>query len=509
MRTFGHCLLVILPLVALYPACRFDASLASNSNDDTLELPGINYSGFETVRYYEVPEEIEGLEYHVGPGQEYEHINDVPWLSLSAGDMVMIHAREEPYAGIIGISSRGSAEAPIRIYGVRDANGNLPVLTGENAVVSDQFDDFFNEYTRGLGVIVIVASYGNIPMHIEIANLVLRRAHAQYEYTDSDGTRNYTNGASGVWMKAKNVKVMGCKILENGNGIFSQANSNEFNEISSDILIESCAVYGNGVVDSELRHNLYLQGVKTTVQYCSLGPLVQGAEGSTLKDRSAGTIIRYNRIESTARAIDLVEPEDTEDVLMARSDFDETFVYGNILINEGSSTRMIHYGYDNARELSRDGTLYFYNNSVYIRSSQETNWRVNLFDININESRVVLYNNIIFREGNSALNLLSQFGTVEIYGGNWISEGWYLCREGNTTNPHGTINEVEDFVEGNDPGFQDPESRDFSLTALSPARGLGTVLDSDLTIRYPVMHQFSGASTFSIRPSMENSGALE
>lgn len=474
-------------------------------------VPENHHEGFGAVPYYDPPDTVSGSEYHVGPGQEYENISDVPWLSLAAGDMVLIHAREEPYAEIIGINAQGTEENPVRIYGVRDEDGNLPVITGENAVVSVQFDDFFNVYTRGQGVIVIVGSYGSIPRYIEVANLVLRRAHELYQYTDSDGTRSYADGASGVWLKAKNVKIMGCRIYENGNGIFSQANANDFDEISSDLLVESCIVHHNGIVANDRRHNLYLQGVKTTVQFCAIGTLMEGSQGSAIKDRSAGTIIRYNRIESGARTIDLVEPEDTQDILMPRADFDETFVYGNILINEGSSTAMVHYGFDNSMELSRDGTLYFYNNTVYISSMQEDNWRINLFDVNIDSSRVVLYNNIIHRAGTTALNLLRQYGTLEVYGGNWISAGWYLYREGNTTNPHGSMTGEENFIEGNDPGLRSPgpDDRDFRLTDNAPAREIGVPLSNDLSTRYPVAYQYSGEDEFSVRTDLDNSGAIE
>jgi hypothetical protein len=500
----------IIVSIAIATCGLFLASCNVTMNDTVSSENTVPSSSAQT-EYYEAPETISGTRYQVGPGREYEEINDVPWLSLVAGDMVLIHARPEPYIGVIGIQARGNELAPVRIYGVSDADGNLPVISGENAIVSDQFDDFFNVYTRGQGVIVIVGSHGNIPQYIEIANLVLCRAHQLYQYTDSDGTRNYADGASGVWLKAKNVNIMGCRVYENGNGIFSQANLNDFNEISSDLLVESCVVYHNGIVNNDRRHNLYLQGVKTTVQFCTIGPLMEGSQGSAIKDRSAGTVIRYNRIESGARTIDLVEPEDTQDILMPRADFDETFVYGNILINEGSSTAMVHYGFDNSLELSRDGTLYFYNNTVYISSMQEDVWRINLFDVNIDDSRIVLYNNIIYRAGTTALNLLRQYGTVEVYGGNWISEAWYLYREGSTENPHGTLIVHDAFKVGLNPGLSapGPEYRNFLLLENASAKGIGASLSEDLTLRYPLLYQYESGKAFTVRSGLTNSGAIE
>ena len=37
------------------------------------------------------------VDYHVGPGQTYLNINDVPWELMNAGDNVFIHYRPSPY----------------------------------------------------------------------------------------------------------------------------------------------------------------------------------------------------------------------------------------------------------------------------------------------------------------------------------------------------------------------------------------------------------------------------
>ena len=45
------------------------------------------------------------------------------------------------------------------------------------------------------------------------------------------------------------------------------------------------------------------------------GPLRSGALGNAVKDRSAGLVVRYNRIEGGARSVDMVEAvNDEEDV---------------------------------------------------------------------------------------------------------------------------------------------------------------------------------------------------
>jgi len=52
-----------------------------------------------------------------------------------------------------------------------------------------------------------------------------------------------------------------------------------------------------------------------------------------LKDRSSGTVIRNNIIESSARAIDLVDPEDAYVILMDEPNFDDTYVTNNLITN--------------------------------------------------------------------------------------------------------------------------------------------------------------------------------
>jgi hypothetical protein len=90
------------------------------------------------------------------------------------------------------------------------------------------------------------------------------------------------------------------------------------------------------MVGSDRCHNLYIQGAGMTVQFCRIGTLRPGAGGSSLKDRSSGTVIRYNMIEAGARLLDLAEPEDTYALLSGRPDFKETYVCGN---NSSTSPR--------------------------------------------------------------------------------------------------------------------------------------------------------------------------
>lgn len=59
----------------------------------------------------------------------------VPWATLTAGDVVNIHYRAEPYRFIVRVRARGTAASPVIINGVTDASGNRPIFHGSGARV--------------------------------------------------------------------------------------------------------------------------------------------------------------------------------------------------------------------------------------------------------------------------------------------------------------------------------------------------------------------------------------
>ena len=64
--------------------------------------------------------------YHVGPGQAYERVVDVPWEALDPGDTVYIHWRSRGQGGDyhekIILTRSGVQGKPIRIIGVKGAH---------------------------------------------------------------------------------------------------------------------------------------------------------------------------------------------------------------------------------------------------------------------------------------------------------------------------------------------------------------------------------------------------
>src|SRR5690606_3569418 len=133
-------------------------------------------------------------------------------------------------------------------------------------------------------------------------------------------------------------------------------------------------------------HNSYTEATGMLFELNSFGPLRAGSGGSAFKDRSAGLVFRYNRVEGGARSLDLVEAEESWPMVESLPEYRKTFVYGNLIINPPSGpSYMIHYGGDNGMTHTyRKGTLYFHHNTVLVTANQSGpggKWRTVLFDV--------------------------------------------------------------------------------------------------------------------------------
>lgn len=520
----------------------------------------------EGPAYYEPPTAPlgAGRVFDIGPGSyantggTYAEVHLFPWLELVPGDVVRIHHRAEPYRGIIYLNVHGTEAAPVKVYGVAGENGELPVISGEDALLGAELYEYAADaQVLGLGLIVIRDSYDDKPGYIELANLDIRDASNGYEFSYFDAGANlwreraWVRGC-GVWLKAEHVSILGCRVHNNNEGIFSQANANLPGDITSDLLIQGCHIYHNGTlrgsvdangdeISNDLDHNLYIQSAGAVIEFCRIGNMRPTSGGSSLKDRSSGTIIRYNFIESGARLLDLVEPEDTHEIIVDQT----TLVYGNILVNDYAapegvpkSSAMIHYGFDNDPEESRRGRLYFYNNTVFVRCSRtgdDGNWRTKFFEFGREDGDVPIdpaemYDNIIHvlpaAEGDdyTFLNLLTVYGDVRMGAGNWIAN-WdtELCRvidagglpyvaEGDPVPVWGTmtlIDPARPILTGRDPGFEDVEAYDFRLRADSPLRGSGAPLPAYLENSYPVQYRYREGAIHTPRASTDCPGALD
>lgn len=426
--------------------------------------------------------------YDVGPGLAYTSIGAVPWDGLQAGDTVAIHYRPEAYHEMILVSGSGTAEAPIRIMGIAGPNGELPIIDGDDAVLGPNLDYVYSGIpTRGLVTISPNSSYtyGDKPSYIEISGLQIRNAHLGNSLVRPGGTTSaYLSNVAGIYVeRGEHITIRGCEIDNNSNGLFVASGDDEATQ-SREILVQANYIHDNGNVGSDRQHNVYTEAIGITFEDNHFAPLLPGAGGSNLKDRSAGLVVRNNWIEGGAHLLDLVDAEGSYNQAGADPRYQQTFVYGNVLLDTagpGNASNLVHYGGDSGDySIYRKGTLYFYQNTVVIqgsRSGDDARWFTDVFRFDTNDQIGDIRNNIFYAATDpnapqseaTGLALFDDAGGTAYFSNNWISPGWHTWRNDNT--PAGSaITGTGSFLTNNenDPGFVNLANYDLHLTATSP-----------------------------------------
>ncbi len=399
----------------------------------------------------EIPDSQFTYEYDVGPGHTYAEPGEVPWESLEPGTIVRIHYRPTPYAAKWVINTVATAADPLVVRGIPDGD-QLPVITGEDATTRLEL----NYWNEERSVIKIggsnLPSDSLVPAYITVENLDIRSARPPYQFTDESGsTDTYASNAASIHSEVgERITVRNCIIHDSGNGIFSGHGT-------SDVLISGNHVYDNGIESSIYEHNSYTESFGIIFQYNHYGPLRTDCLGNNLKDRSAGTVIRYNWLESGNRQLDLVE-SDYADFVNDPS-YDETFVYGNVLIEPdgAGNSQIVHYGGDGGdTSMYRSGTLYFNNNTLISTRSGNTT----LFRLSTNDVDADVRNNIIFGTAGGAYMAICSGTGNTVLQNNWLPTGWTDTHESSMSG--GTVTDSGN-VEGTDPGFEDLGGQDFTL----------------------------------------------
>jgi hypothetical protein len=243
------------------------------------------------------------------------------------------------------------------------------------------------------------------------------------------------------------------------------------------VLWEGNHFHNNGTKTSSQSQQMDLQAWGEVVQFNRIDNITAGALGANLKSRGVGSIIRYNYLgDGPTRQMDLVDvqagatymsfsgflgggsgsyyathPQDTypADLLAAEQEaWNSHYVYGNIYQNS-VSTAPIHFAMDTAGgEVSRKGSLYWYNNTFYQKTCTVCAQSWTLFDTTagggnylaqIEFPTVQIFNNVIWMDdptrsmfqwnnysafiGVSGKNLLAaNWGTNDTSGG--AGSGW-------------------------------------------------------------------------------------
>jgi parallel beta-helix repeat protein len=429
-----------------------------------------------------VPRVAQATDYEVGPGQPYASIGVVPLASLQPGDTVRIHYRSTPYKEKWVICRQGTAAQPITFTGVPGPNGELPIIEGSGATTAPGL----NYWSENRGVVKIGGANTPadlMPKYIVIENLEIRGARSSYTFTDDGGaTMAYAANASTIYVeKCENCTIRNNVLHDAGNGFFVASSDGS---VSRNIVVERNRIYDGGNVGSIYEHNVYTAAIGIRFEGNFLGKLIAGAGGNNLKDRSAGTVIRYNMIEGGNRQLDLV---DGEDAAAIRSDvaYPSTFVYGNVLIEHvaDGNRQMVHYGGDSGSTASyRKGTLYFYNNTMVSNRTDRTT----LFRASTDEETIDARNNIFYSTAAGSTVSLADTNGVFNLSRNWIKPGW-VTSFGSFT---GTVNNDGTMMTGSAPGFVDEALQDYHLTSTAQVINGGGNLNSFALPANDVIRQY-------------------
>jgi hypothetical protein len=422
--------------------------------------------------------------YEVGPGKTHSSIGDVPWESMSAGDEVLIFWRQEPYKEKWVIAVQGTRENPFVVRGIPNKNGQLPVIDGRDATTRSSLN-FWNEER---GVIKIGGANSpsvEEPGWVVLKNLDIRSGRTPYKFTGRYGVTNYLENGASVYVECgRNITIRNCILRDSGNGLFvSHATRN--------IRIEGCRIYDNGIENSIYQHNTYTAAMGIIYQFNHFGPLRSNCLGNNLKDRSAGLKVRYNWIEGGNRQLDLVDAEDSMD-LVEHPSYRKTFVYGNVLVETDGSgnSQIVHYGGDSGDEsIYRKGTLYFYNNTIASKRSDNTT----LFRLSTNDESCDCRNNIVWTSATGDhLALLNEAGVLRLKN-NWLKSGWVASHGGLT----GSLHNLGGNIKGNGPGFVSATKQNYHLNPQSPCVNTGSSLHPDAL---PVEQQYVEHAQHEARP---------
>jgi hypothetical protein len=484
-----------------------------------------------------VPSE-KGKDYQVGDGaDQLKSLAEVPWEDLAPGDTVRIFQRSEPYRGKILLSTAGTADRPVRVCGVKSAAGERPIIDGDGAVArpapatgslytAADTDNNIQE-TRSIVMIDRLSTQDfetAIPAYLQIDGLEIRGASTAHSFTNSLGTvQSYDSFGACIWLQRGHHVILADNVIHDcSQAVFSHSADDGFEEgITRDLRLSGNYMYDTGEVDSASLHTTYLESIGVIYEFNHYGPQRAGAMGNAIKDRSVGTIVRFNRIEGGAHAIDLVDAEDFPEAAQADPAYSTAYVYGNLISRSADDGSMLHYGGDSYLEdIYRKGTVYFFSNTVYV--SGGTSGTTYLFQLSTTDEHAEVWNNVFafapepagqgrwfpsFRASQDGSDGVTSGGIMNL-GVNWTN---IVCTSDNTSCPDtdsdhptaGELNGVENLVFG--------KSLAIDPTTLHPLAGSGLAGAAQAAVdgakNYDVNYQLTPELKPDLRPSWNDLGA--
>ncbi len=457
-------------------AGRYVITATSVANQSTVAMSTLYVTG-HAMPYKVTPNRTEpvdctvdpsltGVTYDVGPSQAYRRLQDVPLGSLTAGSTIRLH--NEDTTGVtptvfheaIQITTSATADQPVRVCGVPDSGGNLPVMDGRDAVVHP--DE--KSGTPGLALIAVGgnAKFYAYPVYravqnIQIEGVHLRNAHTGLGYTlAAGGSGAWRNNASCLLVQAGHqISVIGVEMEGCATGGQSQWIKAQWNGSSLNQLWEGNYIHGNGVAGSSTAHQLEVQGWGEVVQFNLIQGMVKGSLGADLRSSGVQDVIRYNYLgDGAARLLDLTEVGAAapylsfadfaaesktgtytgDDVAASQEALHAEYVYGNGYVNDTTATP-IHFGYARSGgETARKGELYWYNNTFVQAGCTGCDGQPwTLFDqsgvggsyqAQAEFPTVQVFNNLIWMTGGLTFQWNDFDAFIAVAGRNLLPQGW-------------------------------------------------------------------------------------
>lgn len=458
--------------------------------------------------------------YDVGPGKAYTALSQLPWSKLKGCDTVRIYPKANfaPYNEMMLVSAGTNLtpSAPdrfLRILGMPDpVTGILPIIDGTNATQLEtlpgqaprtlQYHDnaSVSPVLHRLGLVMVGPQQGynyqgGPAGYISIENLELRNARYDLPYNDAvtGGPDKYHSFATCLYVEAAAHLVVKGNILHDcSNGLFINSKNAALVELSQDVLVENNMFYNNGnapvagVTNGFSEHESYTEARDIIFQYNFFGPNAPGAFGDCIKDRSSGLVVRYNTFTSNCTLkLNLEDSTGGQALIAGDSGYATTFVYGNLIDIPASysGTQLLLYGGDSGQTSKyRQGTLYFYNNTMVVAGDGSSAYPdALLFFLMQPSARAEVWNNIFYAApatpGHQPKRMAMAYsgaGTVNL-ASNWMSATVAATWLGHPS-PATVTGWGANIVASGSPGFQSQGQFPYVPTAGSVLVNAGTSL---------------------------------
>lgn len=436
--------------------------------------------------------------------------NGTDWPALQPGDTVLW-----PWDLVTKVRKIHVWQDNITIRGILGPNGERPKLDAAGAVEAPT-PGYYSDQVRNSAVLTVApAATAPYPaprvLGTVLENLEVFGANAQ-----AIGFTDYQGNPMGWWEDSAGISLYGtqatvvrnCASHDNGNGVFGKM----ADESLVAPVVESCHIWNNGVVGDDHQHNIYIEAQRPIYRWNWIQPLLDGAGGFGIKDRSYEPMILENYVEGGLHCLDLVEPEDSYDEFTALPRYGRLKFMGNILVNPNLEAEIVLIGGDNGMPLHQHQFLGCYNSFIAL-STFPPFWWAGCFKFSDGAGGVFLNNAMYVRsaDGDSGRPPSNFFfmcmdsyqakpGPLQV-GRNWASTS--LVQD----TPSDPPVDLSQVVRGDDPLFNNVDARDFGLQPNSPLRGLAVPLPRG--VRPPSKQWDAASKKFVPRTSWNNVGAVE